>query len=107
MDLTNDHRVERLLADGGPSTNDWLMQLQADVSGRTVERSTVAELSAVGAARLAAETVGAWAPTASERQRFEPASHRPSRAVWHGALSRARWRPPEDVEDRVHKERPT
>jgi glycerol kinase len=106
VDLTTDHRVGTLLADGGPSTNDWLMQLQADVSGRAVERSTVAELSALGAARLAAETVGTWAPVATERQRFEPSS-RPSRAAWHDALSRARWRSPADVEHEYRRSTPS
>jgi glycerol kinase len=101
VDLATARRVDRLLVDGGPSTNDWLMQLQADVSGRAVERSKVAELSAIGAAALAAATVGAWTPWVSERQRFEPAPHPPSRAAWHAALSRARWRSPEDVEDRA------
>ncbi len=47
-----------VLADGGPSRNPWLMQLQADISGRTVSRHNGADLSALGAARLAAVTAG-------------------------------------------------
>jgi glycerol kinase len=86
--------ITTLLADGGPTANDWLMQLQADVSGRVVERSAVAELSAVGAARLAAESVGVWDPTASApRARFEPARPRSTRAAWSDALARSRLRP--------------
>lgn len=50
-----------LLADGGPSRNDSLMQFQADILGRPVERSASAELSALGAAWLAGLTVGLWA----------------------------------------------
>ncbi len=45
-----------LLLDGGPSANDWLAQHQADLSGRTVRRSSVAEL--VGARRRRARGRG-------------------------------------------------
>ncbi len=47
-----------VLADGGPSRNSWLMQLQADLSGRIVARHDGADLSALGAGRLAAVTAG-------------------------------------------------
>jgi glycerol kinase len=40
--------VSVILADGGPSVNQVLMQLQADTSGREVASSAVAELSAMG-----------------------------------------------------------
>jgi len=53
-------RIARILVDGGPSANDWLMQLQADYSQRTVERPAVAELSALGAAHLAGVGAGIW-----------------------------------------------
>lgn len=53
-----DRPIRRVLADGGPSRNAWLMQLQADLSGRIVSRHDGADLSALGAARLAAETAG-------------------------------------------------
>ena len=43
-------RLESLLADGGASKNDWLMQFQADVLDRPVLRSQTAELSGLGAA---------------------------------------------------------
>ncbi len=67
-----------LLADGGPSRNDLLMQFQADILGCTVLRSASAEVSALGAAYLAGLAVGTWAseddiaalPRGQER--FEP-----------------------------------
>ncbi len=46
-----------LSADGGASRNDLLMQLQADLIEAPVQRSRVAELSAVGAAMLAARSL--------------------------------------------------
>ena len=45
--------IATILADGGPTTNTTLMQLQADTSGRDVAASRVAELSALGAAHVA------------------------------------------------------
>lgn len=53
-------RITEILADGGPSANSWLMQLQADLSQRTVKPSPVAELSALGVAHLAGLGAGLW-----------------------------------------------
>lgn len=50
--------IGTVLLDGGPSANDWLVQQQADLSQRAVRRSSVPELSALGAAELAAVSVG-------------------------------------------------
>ena len=50
--------VERLLVDGGPTRNDQLMQFEADMVGVPVERTDVAELSALGVAHLAGVSVG-------------------------------------------------
>jgi glycerol kinase len=52
--------IGTILADGGPTTNTTLMQLQADTSGRHVEASQVAELSALGAAHVAGLGAGLW-----------------------------------------------
>jgi glycerol kinase len=56
-------RLEALLADGGASKNDWLMQFQADVLGRQVLRSQTAELSGLGAAFAAGLGCGFWSST--------------------------------------------
>lgn len=93
--------VTTVLADGGPSSNDWLMQLQADLSQRTVRRSDVAELSGLGVAHLAGISSGVWsAETAANLPRpattFEPqmnpedASQRRSRWLESVARSRSR-----------------
>jgi glycerol kinase len=52
-----------LLADGGASRNDQLMQFQADVLDRPVIRNHSADLSAIGAAWLAGLAVGFWNST--------------------------------------------
>ena len=56
-------RLETLLADGGASKNDCLMQFQADVLGRQVLRSQTAELSGLGAAFAAGLGSGFWPST--------------------------------------------
>jgi glycerol kinase len=56
-------RLEALLADGGASKNDWLMQFQADVLDQPVWRSQTAELSGLGAAFAAGLGCGFWPST--------------------------------------------
>lgn len=83
-----------VFADGGASTSTLLMQLQADMTGIEVA-SLAAELSALGAAALAARKLG-WPdlPTADERPHFlpamPPAERLEHRAAWHAALTRLR-----------------
>jgi glycerol kinase len=91
--------VASVLTDGGPTSNDWLMQLQADLSQRTIERADVAEASALGVAHLAGVGSGVWSADAvlrlpRARTRFEPrldpgiAADRRTR--WLGAVTRSR-----------------
>lgn len=91
--------VTTLLADGGPTQNAALMQLQADTSGRRVERASARDLSALGAAHLAGLAAGVWTRDAlealdRERDAFTPAEPAESRerriAAWHAAVARAR-----------------
>lgn len=49
-----------LKVDGGASTNDFLMQFQADIIGQTVHRPSCIETTALGAAYLAGLAVGYW-----------------------------------------------
>jgi glycerol kinase len=89
-----------LYADGGASENSELMQLQADLLGRSVLRSRCAELSALGAAWLAGLGVGTWksfaelASMAPERDVFEPKLDAETRAKlrqgWRLAVKRTR-----------------
>ncbi len=55
------HQAFKVLrVDGGASSNDFLMQLQADILGIPVERPRVLETTALGAAGLAGIAVGVW-----------------------------------------------
>jgi glycerol kinase len=102
MQAEGGHELEVLLADGGATRNDQLMQLQADLLGRPVLRTTSTELSALGAAYLAGLAVGLWtseeqiASLPRERDRFEPRMPAAERDVlhegWREAVARARWK---------------
>lgn len=52
--------LNALRVDGGATSNDWLMQFQADVLGVTVSRPVVQETTALGAAYLAGLATGVW-----------------------------------------------
>jgi len=92
--------VERLLVDGGPTRNDQLMQFEADMVGAPVERTSVAELSAMGVAHLAGLTAGIFtlgslAQLDRGAQLFTPgaasaAMRAKERRGWGQAVARAR-----------------
>lgn len=52
--------LTQLLADGGTTRNNFLMQFQADILGIPVVRSRASDLSAMGAAYLAGLATGIW-----------------------------------------------
>ena len=54
------HPLKELRVDGGASSNDMLMQFQADILGTSVIRPEVTETTALGAAYLAGLAVGYW-----------------------------------------------
>jgi glycerol kinase len=49
-----------LRVDGGPTRNNFLMQFQSDMLGREVVRSTIEEVSALGATFMAGLATGFW-----------------------------------------------
>ena len=55
---------DRLKVDGGAVNNNFLMQFQADLLDRPVERPQQVETTALGAAYLAGLTVGVWSDVA-------------------------------------------
>lgn len=91
--------LQVLLADGGASQNDLLMQFQADLIGCPVLRSSSTDVSALGAAYLAGLAVGVWTSEAEiaalprSQERFEPRMGEAQRAAlysgWQAAVARA------------------
>jgi glycerol kinase len=92
-----------LLADGGASRSDLLMQFQADMLNCEVLRSTSPDVSPLGAAFLAGLAVGVWANEAELAQivppqdRFEPQMPAEKRralyAGWREAVARTIFSP--------------
>jgi glycerol kinase len=52
--------LDTLRVDGGAVANDFLMQFQADILGVSVQRPTITETTALGAAYLAGLAIGYW-----------------------------------------------
>jgi len=91
--------VERLLVDGGPTRNDQLMQFEADMVNAPVERTDVAELSAMGVAHLAGVSAGLFTFDSLRRldrggQAFKPSlapqARLREREAWARAVARSR-----------------
>jgi glycerol kinase len=62
--------LAQMRVDGGASSNDFLMQFQADMLGAAVDRPEIIETTALGAALLAGRAVGLWSsPARLERAR--------------------------------------
>jgi glycerol kinase len=86
--------LKELRVDGAASTNNLLMQIQADVAGVRVVRPKIFETTALGAAYLAGLAVGFYkdidAQWKAERV-FEPRTERADlRAQWREAITRVR-----------------
>ncbi|WP_373352831.1 glycerol kinase GlpK [Pseudoroseicyclus sp. CXY001] len=87
-----------LRVDGGMSASGWTMQFLADILGAPVDRPVVQETTALGAAWLAGQAVGAWpdqegfAEAWQLDERFEPQMDAPvrdeRRAAWADAVAR-------------------
>ncbi|MGA8658922.1 MAG: glycerol kinase GlpK [Chthoniobacterales bacterium] len=96
--------LQSLLADGGATRNDQLMQFQADLLGCPVLRNSSPDVSALGAAFMAGLATGIWsgldeiAALPREFDRFEPKMTESRRAElslgWQLAIARARYQPP-------------
>jgi glycerol kinase len=92
--------LAELRVDGGATSNDMLMQFQADLLGCTVVRPRVRETTALGAAYLAGLAVGYWRDRAEigriwqAERTFTPALERGRaaelRSRWSRALERTK-----------------
>ncbi|GIU20946.1 glycerol kinase [Shewanella colwelliana] len=91
--MTKDSGVQlkQIKVDGGAVANDFLMQFQADITNVEVQRPSVTETTAMGAAFLAGLAVGFWHSTAELKHKagidrcFEPAiSHEQRESLYLG-----------------------
>ena len=93
-------RLRELRVDGGASANNFLMQFQADIVGRTIRRPMIRETTALGAAYLAGLATGVWSSLDDIRAQwtldklYEPAMLEEQRqrlqAGWQKAVQRAK-----------------
>lgn len=93
----------KLLADGGASQNAFLMQFQADILGRPVQRNLSSDIAPVGAAYLAGLEVGIWKDEAEiaslprQVDLFEPKMDDSTRiglySGWKDAVARTVYQP--------------
>ena len=100
MILAAGQSLIQLHADGGASSMDLLLQIQADQCGVPVTRPRATEVTAVGAAMLAGLTEGVWSSAKELRALainadvFEPEPRRAradaDHAAWRKALERSR-----------------
>lgn len=60
--------LKHLKVDGGAAQNNYLMQFQADILNTSIERSYIAETTALGAAYLSGLAVGFWRDIAEIKQ---------------------------------------
>ena len=89
-----------LKADGGASANNFLMQFQADITGRAVRRPMIRETTALGAAYLAGLATGVFRDIADIRGQWTldrvftpdmpPEEVEKNLHGWNKALSRAK-----------------
>ncbi|HYC61103.1 MAG TPA: glycerol kinase GlpK [Thermoanaerobaculia bacterium] len=100
MRLDSGIALTELRVDGGASTNDLLMQLQADLANIPVIRTRTSEITALGAAYLAGLATGFWrdaeeidAQWKADRA-FTPSMDANTRAakreLWQRAVARAK-----------------
>ncbi len=94
MERDGGRRADVLRVDGGAAANNWLLQFQADLLGRPVERPDVLETTALGAAALAGMALGVWRDVdqfmgARRFTRFDPAMDGAERARRLGEWRRA------------------
>jgi glycerol kinase len=100
MEADSGARLATLRVDGGAAANDLLLVFQADILDVPVERPTVGETTALGAAYLAGLACGYWKSPADVAanwhldRRFEPSMTPDRRANllrgWHRAVERSR-----------------
>jgi glycerol kinase len=91
--------IDALRVDGGAVGDDFLLRLQADLTGLPIVRPRIRETTALGAAALAGLAVGFWsagevAALAGVDRVFEPRMSEDERATrrarWEQAVERAR-----------------
>jgi glycerol kinase len=99
MKKSADIKINDLRVDGGAAKNDFLMQIQADISGLRIIRPLILETTSLGAAYLAGLAMGWWdslseiASMWKPEKTFEPTICKADRdrlyRIWKTAVKRS------------------
>ncbi|HIV22115.1 MAG TPA: glycerol kinase, partial [Candidatus Scatomorpha stercorigallinarum] len=95
MELDSGRTLSVLRVDGGASVSDFLMQFQADILRKPIDRPRMVETTAFGAAFLAGLAAGLWskveeiAALRQSEQVFEPQMDERAAEKYHGEWLRA------------------
>ncbi len=84
------HKIATLRADGGASANEFLMQIQADILGCTVQRTSVEEVGAMGVAAMALKADIKATPGAEYAPHQPEADRQDGLARWKRAVAKAK-----------------
>jgi glycerol kinase len=86
---TGEH-ISEVSVDGGPTSNDWLMQLMADYSKRKITKNDIPELSAIGVAKFARANLQTSPHTTSYSPKISAGEADERKASWHEAVTQSR-----------------
>ncbi len=99
MEKDTNIKLKELNVDGGASRDNFLMQFQADIMDKSVQRPMIRETTALGAAYLAGLAVGVWKDIEELEKlwtldtKYEPQMGTQKRekllAGWHKAVTRS------------------
>lgn len=81
--------IDAVNVDGGPTSNEWLMQLMADLSQRRIIKNDIPELSAIGVAKFANHSK-ATAQQSSFTPKISVSDANARKASWHEAVKKSR-----------------
>ncbi len=108
MDAAAETDLELLLADGGGSRNDRLMQFQANILGHPVHRNNASQIASLGTAYLAGLALGIWKDLdeidslPKNHDQFEPSGkeefYETKYEEWQDAVSRLLHQPDREKE---------
>lgn len=86
---TGEH-ISEVSVDGGPTSNEWLMQLMADYSQRKITKNDIPELSAIGVAKFARANLQTSPHTTSYSPKISASEAHARKASWHEAVTQSR-----------------
>lgn len=83
-------KIAQVSVDGGPTSNNWLMQLMADYSQRRIVKNDIPELSAIGVAKFARPNFQTTGHTTSYTPKISVSEADARKASWHEAVKQSR-----------------